>query len=236
MTPDDRALAAELALGVLDGAELTAARARLASDRDFAGEVARWDAWLAPLAHHYADVAPRAELERRVLDAIEPHHRTQSPQWRHWGALALAGMAAAILALVLAPTRVPPPTALPPRAAPAIAPPLLAALAVPAGAEAPGRGALAAAVDPVRAVISVSAVAVPPSRSAQLWAIPAGGAAPVPLGLLAAGSASRVTAPARARPLLVPGTTLAVSIEPGGGSPTGAPTGPVVAAGALAAG
>jgi len=40
--------------------------------------------------------------------------------------------------------------------------------------------------------------------------------------------------PEQMRPLLVPGTTLAVSLEPKGGSPTGAPT-TVMFAGALAA-
>jgi anti-sigma-K factor RskA len=235
MTPDDQALAGELALGVLDGAELVAARARLAADRAFAAEVARWEAWLAPLALRYAEVAPSPGLEARVLAAIDSPGAAPHGGWRRWGAIALAGLAAAVLALVVGPLRTPPPlpAPVPERPAPA---PLLAALVVPAGAEAAGRAPLAAAVDRASGEIRVSAAVVPSSRSAQLWAIGADGAAPVPLGLLTSGGASRVTAPKAARSLLVPGTTLAVSIEPSGGSPTGAPTGPVVAAGALAAG
>ena len=61
MTPDDQALAAELALGVLDGAELVAARARLAGDRAFAAEVARWEEWLAPLALAFPEAVPPPE-------------------------------------------------------------------------------------------------------------------------------------------------------------------------------
>ncbi|MBW6527489.1 hypothetical protein KZ813_11615, partial [Sphingomonas sp. RHCKR7] len=133
MTPDDQALAAELALGVLDGAELAAARARLAADRAFAAEVARWDAWLAPLALAYPEATPPAELEARVLAAIDSPGATPRAGWRRWTALAVAGLAAAVLALVVGPLRAPPPpipAPAPARPAPA---PLLAALTVPAG-------------------------------------------------------------------------------------------------------
>ncbi len=62
--------------------------------------------------------------------------------------------------------------------------------------------------------------------------IPAGGT-PHSLGLLAnhGGTALTLTADNRAR--IAAGATLAVSLEPLGGSPTGLPTGPVVATGAL---
>jgi anti-sigma-K factor RskA len=237
MTPDDRALAAELALGVLDGAERVAAQARLAADPAFAAEVARWTAWLAPLALAYPEVAPPAALEARVLAAIDspgatPRDAAPRTRWRRRGLVALAGLAAALVALLLGPLRAPPP--LPPPA-PTRAAPLLAALVVPAGAEAPGRAPLAATVDRTSGEIRVAAATVPRGRSAELWAIAAGGA-PVALGLLAPDAPTRLTvAPAR-RALLRPGTTLAVSIEPPGGSPGTAPTGPVVAAGALAEG
>ncbi len=57
----------------------------------------------------------------------------------------------------------------------------------------------------------------------ELWII-APDAAPVSLGLLADGPLT-VQYPMPPR-----GWTLAVSIEPAGGSPTGAPTGPVIIA------
>ncbi|MBB3348190.1 anti-sigma factor domain-containing protein [Sphingomonas sp. BK069] len=234
MTPDDQALAAELALGVLDGAELAAARARLAADRAFAAEVARWEEWLAPLALAFPETSPPAGLEARVLAAIDVPGAAPRAGWRRRGALALAGLAAAVLALVVGPLRAPPPPPVPAPTRPAAAP-LLAALVVPAGAEAPGRAPLAAAVDRTSGEVRIAAATVPRGRSAELWAIAEGGA-PVALGLLDGGRPTRLVVAQAQRVLLRAGTTLAVSIEPPGGSPGAAPTGPVVAAGALSEG
>lgn len=239
MTPDDRALAAELVLGLLDDSEHAAARARTLTDPAFAAEVTDWQEWLMPLTLGWPEEAPPPTLEPRVMAAIAAPLPGAAP--RNWGrrfAFAAMALAAAVLALVLGPLRAPPPVV--PPVTPAIPgerPTLLAALAVPADQQAEGRAALAAAVDDTAGVVRVSPVAgLPAQRSAELWAIGANGAAPVALGLLAADGPSRVTVPAAARRLLVPGTTLAVSVEPVGGSRTGAPTGPVVAAGALARG
>ena len=72
---------------------------------------------------------------------------------------------------------------------------------------------------------------VPAGRSAQLWAI-VGTGAPQPLGLFAV-AGDRVEADARRPAPISAGTTLAISFEPVGGSPTGLPTGPVVASATL---
>ena len=60
-----------------------------------------------------------------------------------------------------------------------------------------------------------------------------GDGVPKPMGLLAAQGTSRMTLAADQRRQLADGMTLAVSVEPIGGSPTGKPTGPVVASGKL---
>jgi len=65
-------------------------------------------------------------------------------------------------------------------------------------------------------------------RALELWAVPGEGA-PRSLGLI---SASGTTIVKRGR-VLENTTALAVSLEPAGGSPTGAPTGPVLWAGKL---
>ncbi|MGJ3628225.1 anti-sigma factor domain-containing protein [Sphingomonas sp. MMS24-JH45] len=81
-----------------------------------------------------------------------------------------------------------------------------------------------------REVRVAGGVAVPTGRDAELWAIGADGV-PRALGLLPRDGAGRVRV---AQGLVVaPGVTLAVSIEPVGGSPKATPTGPVVATGAL---
>ncbi|KQN92419.1 hypothetical protein ASE95_06695 [Sphingomonas sp. Leaf231] len=237
MTPDDRALAAELVLGLLDDSEHAAARARLLSDRGFAVEVAYWQAWLMPLAHDVRDEAPPASLEPKIMAAIDGGVPGAARRGR-WRALAFAAaaLAAAVVALLLGPLHAPSPVP-PPTPATMTSAPLLAALAVPDGQQAAGRIALAAVVEPEAGVVRVSAIgALPSRRDAELWAIGADSVAPVSLGLLAANGSTRVVVPAAARRLLRAGTTLAVSVEPVGGSRTGAPTGPVVAAGAIAAG
>lgn len=69
---------------------------------------------------------------------------------------------------------------------------------------------------------------VPAGRALELWQVPPSGA-PVSLGLLPADGRLRPTRPTAA------GMTLAVSLEPAGGSPTGVPTGPVLYVGVLKA-
>ena len=69
-------------------------------------------------------------------------------------------------------------------------------------------------------------------RSAELWVI-AGDGVPHSLGLLKTSGASSLKVNRDNRARLAAGATLAVSIEPIGGSPTGLPTGPVVAKGVL---
>lgn len=87
---------------------------------------------------------------------------------------------------------------------------------------------LAASVDGRRIEVDASReVRAEPGRSFELWALPDGGA-PVSLGLLpATGKASRELTPAQ-RAALQATAKVAVSLEPPGGSPTGAPTGPVL--------
>ena len=72
-------------------------------------------------------------------------------------------------------------------------------------------------------------VGVQPDKALELWAIPRGGAAPRSLGVISSSGATVV----RRGQVLEGAEALAVSLEPPGGSPTGAPTGPVLYAGKL---
>ena len=79
----------------------------------------------------------------------------------------------------------------------------------------------------LRAVALAGAVARP-GHSFELWALPRGAGAPVSLGLLPdAGRLDRTLSAAQQAALASAGK-VAVSLEPPGGSPTGAPTGPVL--------
>ncbi|MDQ4087135.1 MAG: anti-sigma factor, partial [Pseudomonadota bacterium] len=58
---------------------------------------------------------------------------------------------------------------------------------------------------------------------------------PVSLGLVQAGAPQRLRVPAQVARHFQARSTIALSVEPPGGSPTGLPTGPVVATGELLA-
>jgi anti-sigma-K factor RskA len=70
------------------------------------------------------------------------------------------------------------------------------------------------------------------TREPELWLIPADGK-PRPLGMLRADRAVTIKLPTDLAALTVGNAVLAVSLEPPGGSPTGSPTGPVIATGKL---
>jgi anti-sigma-K factor RskA len=71
-----------------------------------------------------------------------------------------------------------------------------------------------------------------PGQSYELWVIPKEGGAPLSLAVLGRLDA-RLVVPEGHRKRLQAGATLAISVEPAGGSPTGAPTGPVIMTGAI---
>jgi anti-sigma-K factor RskA len=71
----------------------------------------------------------------------------------------------------------------------------------------------------------------PEEKSLQLWLVPGSGG-PQSLGVFQPGEGGELVIPANLRSQIGEGATFAVSLEPFGGSSTGAPTGPVVASGA----
>jgi anti-sigma-K factor RskA len=94
-----------------------------------------------------------------------------------------------------------------------------------------GSELLVAGLSPDRREVSiqpVQPVALRPENSLELWALPKSGP-PSSLGLV---SAKGITALSK-RTLPADTKALAVSLEPAGGSPTGAPTGPVLFVGDL---
>lgn len=229
--------AAELALGVLAGEERALAVRRVLAEPGFARSVEQWRGHLAQLFDLWPAIEPRDIFARieRSLDApvaslaVLPRPAA-SKLWP--GLAALSSVAAAGLLVVLVTRPVPTPPAPAPRPtvatiAPTASPVLVAAIA-------PDKGATVTAVyDPAGGALRLTEAALADAnRTAQLWVI-AGDGVPHSLGLLPAHGASRFTVPAGDRARLAAGALLAVSLEPVGGSPTGLPTGPVVAKGAL---
>jgi anti-sigma-K factor RskA len=217
ITPEDDATAAEYALGLLPADEARAFRARLALEPVLRGAVLDWERRFATLAEReIAEVPPpsgvEAQLMARLLRDAPP--RRAAP-WRWLTGLAFAALAAlAVLVYTGGPERG---TA-----------ELTARLA---GAE--DTLVLAASFDAEtgRLALRREAGTVAEGRAQELWLI-AGEAAPVSLGLLSPGQDTELVLPEALHPLLA-GAVLAISDEPPGGSPTGAPTGAVLATGVV---
>lgn len=239
--PDASTTAAELALGLLEGEDRAAALRRTLADPVFAAEVESWRAHFGLLFDAVPNVAPPADLFARIagsLDSQTPGRRPAANDdgpVRLWRGLAVASSIAAIL--LLAVTLLTPAGSLPGNNAPSIAqvsPPALPAALLVAQIQPVEAGRPVAAVfDPATGSLRVAAAAlVDPRHSPELWVIPAGGT-PHSLGVLHSRQPTAVAIARADRARFAAGATLAVTIEPLGGSPNGKPTGAVVAQGAL---
>jgi anti-sigma-K factor RskA len=231
MTPEDRSvLAGELALGVLEGPERAEALRLVVSDRGFAREVEVWRAHFDALYAETPEQQPDPALEERVLAALASSGpRASEPvrllrRWRAIAAAAMAVAAALLVALLVRPEQV--------SVAPAPAPIARAAPLVAVLAPTEDGKPFAALVDRDTGEVRLAGLPdVPAGRSAELWTIAADGV-PRSAGVVP-DRASRLTVAAAYRARLAPGVTLAISIEPAGGSRKAGPEGPVIATGAL---
>ncbi|MFD2737980.1 anti-sigma factor domain-containing protein [Sulfitobacter aestuarii] len=218
---DDDMLAAELALGLLEGEALAEAESRLRADRGFAAEVAGWQERLASLAEEIDEVNPDAAQKRALLARLFPERKVSLLQrlW-FWKGLSLAALVlAGLLGLALLQ-----------RPAPQEAAPLYAA-------QMRGEGEtleLLAVLDDRAGDIALRrlAGAAPEGRVLELWAI-LPEQAPISLGVLPEDESMRVVLPQELRSR-VGALTLAVTDEPPGGAPAGVPSGRIMAAGSVA--
>ena len=220
---DDRVLAGEYALGLLAADAAAAFEARLVGEPELRALYAAWADDLAALTDGIAPVAPPAALKRGIDAQLfgAPSVRRPFAGWRGLGWL-VGGAVAATLALLLVVD-----TGLMAPDAPS-APLYIAEIAAEDGSL-----RIAASYDAEAGALLVQreAGAAPEGRALELWLI-AGSAAPVSLGVLPDTGTARFDIAELLRPQLL-GAVLAISDEPPGGSPTGAPTGSVLATGAI---
>lgn len=207
----DSALAAEYALGTLRGAARQRFARRLLQEPELAAEVGRWQHALAELDHNVKPVTPPQAVWQRLAHSL-PADKTpaRSVRWPWLGWALAASFAGALIYAQLTP------------------PPAPQAVAVLNGSAQQGSWvvSLNAAKDRLT-VQAINAAAIQPDRSLQLWLIPPG-EKPQSLGLIATSASQQVSI----RPVqLASLPTLAISLEPRGGSPTGQPTGPVLFSG-----
>jgi anti-sigma-K factor RskA len=215
MDDDDRALAAELALGLLEGYARAAADRRAAEDPAFARCVAVWEADFAGLTDDLAPVPPSPGAKRAVFSRLFDERRARSPFWRGaWPprlVTAASLVAVALFVIVEIERQTSPPGPL-----------YTAEIASDAG-----DFRVVAVVDKTTDELFLTRTrgAAPAGRILQVWAHGPGEPA-MSVGLWPEGDSVRLPMP----PVIaaVEGTlTIGVSEEPPGGSPTGSPSGRV---------
>lgn len=219
MNDDDELLAAEFALGLLDNAEADAVLARARGDAALSLRIAWWRDQFAPLSRE-AETPPSRDLWPAIAAKLPANDDARGAVSR-WRTLALSSMAVAAALLAFIVLR-PPPVPIVQQIMPA---PMVASLAGEGGA------LVTLAYDQTSGRVSTVPAALDAGRGdAELWVIPADGT-PRSLGVIASARRSQHVVEVKMRSMLDEGATFAISIEPIGGSPTGAPTGPVVATG-----
>lgn len=228
--PEDDALAAEHALGVLTARERAAAELRMAREPAFAAKVEAWRDRLAPLAEDVTPVEPPVGLWPRIVRSLPANDNqiAERRRLRFWrGATAGSlGLAAASLAMAMVMASRPPQII-----TPAPAPMMNARLMTTTG-----QPLFLAAYDPQRKSVLVASLVPPgtdPNHSHELWLIPADGK-PRSLGLVEPGASKAMPISDEMAAMAKAGASMAVTVEPAGGSPLDGPSGPVAAVGRLA--
>jgi len=225
MNPNDdpHDLAGEYVLGTLSRARRRDVDARLAHDATLRAAVADWEERLLPLAALAEPATPSTALwsriERSLGAAAAPASAlVAAPGWWQrldlWRGLAASGFAAAAIMAVVVGVRV----------VEVQQPRYMVVLAAPQSA-APGwvlelKGSDTLHLEPL------VQTAVPADRALQLWTKADGWDAPVSLGLVRPGQA--VDVKLDKLPKVVPNQLFEITLEPGGGSPIGRPTGPIL--------
>ncbi len=231
---DRSAMAAELALGLLEGTERANALRLVLSDPAFAAEVDGWRARLAPLYDGFADIPAPADLMGRIDALIDAELAgdgagpvvTISPRAAAGGWKA-ATFAASAIAAVLALALLWPSPAVDPN--PASSP----AMAV-AQLTGPIDGLLLTARydgDTSEMLVRVEGMPVTDTEP-ELWIVPADGQ-PRRLGRLMRGGVTRIAVPEGHRKFIDPLSNLILTMEPKVLPDPNKPSAPTVAQGRL---
>ena len=216
---DDRdSRAAEYVLGTLSLEDRLAFEAELGRDPALRQAVAQWSARLQPLADSVPPVSPPAELRARVLAQIAPARAPgQRPfsiaRWFGWtfGLSALAGAVAVALVFVFTPR-----------------PPEVGGFAM-LHRDTASHDVIVFQFDKKHQDMVVLANAAGPEagHDYELWVLPPS-KPPISLGIVKIGVREERPLPPAAAPYITDFANLAISVEPTGGSPSGAPTGQVL--------
>jgi len=223
---DDRVLVAEYALGLLEGGERALMAHRIATEPALGAEMRVWRERLATLDGEFAETPAPAgafgKIERRLWgEAARPAKWWNSLAVWRWATAATA--AVAVLAVGF--------NVVTPRPdARALSTQLVAALQANEGSGVE----FVALYDQVSGQVRITSLSgeALAGKDYELWYIK-GDAPAVSMGVLPINQKREIPLDAAAKAGIAAGTTLAVTLEQKGGSPTGVAQGPIVAVGKI---
>jgi len=223
----DEVLAGEYVLGVLSYQDRRVVEERMRRDRQFAAIVSRWEVNLSSFNDEYGTADPNREtfrqIEARLFADAESAPRLSYGLWNSaafWRSLTFASLAVTLGVIAFASGLVPQPPA---------SPPLVANLS---GQNTQVNLAASYEIQSGRLRIVPVAAGKPEEKSLELWLVPGSGT-PRSLGVFQPGMNGELIIPTDMRRQISDGATLAVSLEPFGGSLTHQPSGPIIASGSI---
>jgi anti-sigma-K factor RskA len=235
----DNAMAGDYVMGLLDGAEHTAAEQRLATDPSFAHAVSAWRARLADLDLTAEETPPSPALWQRIADATKtapidvlPSARAAlrgATLWHDIKFWRVAGIGGCLAALLFAVIMIGALTTSRHLRHDLIAlaqskPVYVAVLVNDATKEA---GAIVNAFSNGRVeLIPIRPIEVPAGRTLQVWTLWDRGIGPKSIGLT--GQSRTLQLNLESLPETVQNQLFEITLEPEGGSPIGRPTGPIL--------
>jgi len=221
-------LASEYVLGTLRGPARRRFETLLIAHPALRRAVAQWQERLAPMSLSIPEVEPPPQVWSRIEAQLFPDRRLAEqpvqpvPWWQRlvvWRTFSGVVTALALTLLVVG-SQTPP-----------VQPPIIVVLASnPEAAQSMNASFVASLTADGRALVlrPLNELSLDAGRALELWAVPPQGA-PRSLGLVQASGATTLLR----TELLRDTAAFAVSVEPAGGSRTGAPTGPIVSVGKL---
>jgi len=220
---DNKALAGEYVLGLLEGEAKMAAERRITSDADFAREVEAWRSRLAAFDDTVDPSAASDTLWRRI-EAGLAGPPAQAPEaqslwsrlWNNLPALRAATLGTTFAALLLA-------IGLGFAIRAANQQPVMVAVLVDGNRA----GAVVHAFADGRVVLlPLAQIDVPAGRAIEVWTLPSRERGPVSVGLMSRAQTLQLSL--KDLPPPKPDQLFELTLEPATGSPTGRPTGPIL--------